>query len=140
MTDLLTIAREVLASQPFSVHLGTQVEKFGDGEVELRLLVQDSIKQQHGFVHGGVLAYLADNALTMAAGLSMGGGVVTAEMKINYLRPAVGEMLIARAWTLSAGRSQGVSRCDVFVVQDGNERLCAAAQGTVMKSSKQSGE
>ena len=96
--------------------------------------IQDTIRQQHGFVHGGVVAYLADNALTMAAGLSMGGGVLTAEMKINYLKPAVGEVMIARAWTISHGRSQGVSRCDVFVEQDGVERLCAAAQGTVMKS------
>jgi uncharacterized protein (TIGR00369 family) len=80
------------------------------------------------------VAYLADNALTIAAGLSMGGGVLTAEMKINYLRPAVGDVLIARAWTISHGRSQGVSRCDVFAVKDGAERLCAAAQGTVMKS------
>ncbi|MFN7745982.1 PaaI family thioesterase [Aquidulcibacter sp.] len=134
MSDYLAIARQILAAQPFSVLVGTEVIRYGDGAVELRMPIQDIVRQQHGFVHGGVVAYLADNALTMAAGLSMGGGVLTAEMKINYLKPAVGEVMIARAWTISHGRSQGVSRCDVFVEQDGVERLCAAAQGTVMKS------
>ncbi len=134
MTDRLALARQILASQPFSVMIGTEVLAYGDGMVELRLPIIDSIKQQHGFVHGGVVAYLADNALTMAAGLSMGGGVLSAEMKINYLKPAVGVLLIARAWTISHGRSQGVSRCDIFAEKDGAERLCAAAQGTVMKS------
>jgi uncharacterized protein (TIGR00369 family) len=134
MSDSLAIARQILAAQPFSVLVGTEAIRYGDGAVELRMPIQDTIRQQHGFVHGGVVAYLADNALTMAAGLSMGGGVLTAEMKINYLKPAVGEVMIARAWTISHGRSQGVSRCDVFVEQDGVERLCAAAQGTVMKS------
>jgi uncharacterized protein (TIGR00369 family) len=139
MTELLAIARQVLAAQPFSVLVGTEVTRYADGAVELRLPIGDMIKQQHGFVHGGVLAYLADNALTMAAGLAMGGGVLTAEMKINYLKPAVGDMLIARAWTLTAGRSQGVSRCDVFAVVDGVEKLCAAAQGTILKSHTRSG-
>lgn len=60
-------------------------------------------------------------------------------MKINYLKPAVGDMLIARAWTLTAGRSQGVSRCDVFAVVDGVEKLCAAAQATILKSHTRSG-
>jgi uncharacterized protein (TIGR00369 family) len=134
MSELLAIARQVLAAQPFSVLVGTEVTRYADGAVELQLPIGDTIKQQHGFVHGGVLAYLADNALTMAAGLAMGGGVLTAEMKINYLKPAVGELLIARAW-----RSQGVSRCDVFAVADGVEKLCAAAQGTIMKSHTRSG-
>jgi uncharacterized protein (TIGR00369 family) len=134
MSDYLGVAHQILASQPFSMLVGTEAVRYGDGAVELRMPIQDSVKQQHGFVHGGVVAYLADNALTMAAGLSMGGGVLTAEMKINYLKPAVGDVLIARAWTISHGRSQGVSRCDVFAEQDGIERLCAAAQGTVMKS------
>jgi uncharacterized protein (TIGR00369 family) len=134
MNDLLTAARDALAAQPFSVMMGTEMVSYGDGAVALRLPITDQIKQGRGFVHGGVLAYLADNALTFAAALSLGGGVLTAEIKINYLRPAVGQTLIARAWTLSAGKTQCVSRCDVFAVQDGVEKLCAAAQGTVLKA------
>ncbi len=138
MTDLtdpfLMRGQSVLASQPFSVLLGAELSQFAPGHAELRMPVRAELLQQHGFVHGGVLAYLADNALTYAGGSSLAGQIVTAEMKINYVRPAVGELLIARATAISSGRSQAVARCDVFVVKDGVEKLCAAAQGTIAAS------
>ena len=75
---------------------------------------------------------MADNALTYAGGTAMRVPVVTSEFKINYLRPAVGELLIARAQAVHHGRAQAVCRCDVFcVVQAGTEKLCAVAQGTI---------
>lgn len=61
----------------------------------------------------------------------MGGMVITSEFKINYVRPAQGEAVVARAVCVHAGRTQGVSRCDVFMVKDGEEKLCAVAQGTI---------
>lgn len=133
MTTPLEIGRAVLAAQPFSALLGTVMTAYADNAVELHLPVKDTLRQQHGFVHGGVLAYLADNALTLAAALPMGGGVLTSDVKLNYLRPAVGELLIARAWSIASGKSQGVARCDIFAVANGVEKLCAAAQGTVMR-------
>jgi uncharacterized protein (TIGR00369 family) len=58
---------------------------------------------------------------------------VTSELKINYLRPAVGERLTARAEAVHVGRSQAVCRCDVFVSGSGEDRLCAIAQGTITR-------
>jgi uncharacterized protein (TIGR00369 family) len=58
--------------------------------------------------------------------------VVTSEYKINYVKPAIGETLIARATVIAAGRRQAVCRCDVFVVNNGSEALCATAQGTIV--------
>lgn len=51
---------------------------------ELTLAIQDHHKQQHGFVHGGVISYLADNAIAFAGGLALGGNALMAEFKINY--------------------------------------------------------
>ncbi|MFZ2099616.1 MAG: PaaI family thioesterase [Oricola sp.] len=127
---MLEFGRKVLASQPFSVLLGTEVTRFEDGIAELRLTLGKVHLNQLGFAHGGVVAYLADNALTYAGGSKL-GDAVTLEMKINYVRPATGDMLIARATVLSSGKSQAVCRCDVFAVRDGEEKLCAAAQGTI---------
>ncbi|MGB2337542.1 MAG: PaaI family thioesterase, partial [Alcanivorax sp.] len=90
MTDLLSFGKNILGSQPFSVLLGTELEAFEPGKAVLTLAVRDELKQQHGFVHGGVVSYLADNALTYAGG-SVLGDSVTSEYKINYLRPALGE-------------------------------------------------
>ena len=96
------------------------------------------LKQQHGFVHGGVISYAADNVLTFAGGGALGTGVVTSEFKINYLRPAWGEALVARAEVVHCGRTQAVCRCDIFSSEGGAERLCAAAQGTIAKLPKPS--
>ncbi|MGE0769369.1 MAG: PaaI family thioesterase [Hyphomicrobiaceae bacterium] len=131
VSEKLTRARAVLAAQPFSVMLGAEITEYASDGVEIRLPINDDLKQQAGFVHGGVLSYLADNALTFAGGGSLEGQVVTGEFKINYIRPAVGSVLVARAKAISAGRTQAVTRCDIFVVKDGEERLCAAAQGTI---------
>jgi uncharacterized protein (TIGR00369 family) len=130
--DLLARARRAVASQPFSALLGAELVSIGVDNTELRVPIRDDLKQQHGFVHGGVLCYAADNALTIAGAAALGTGVVTSEFKINYVRPAIGDLLIARAVVVSAGKTQAVCRCDVFVVRDGQERLCAVAQGTIV--------
>lgn len=78
-----------------------------------------------------VLSYLADNALTFAGGAPLDGQVITLELKLNYVRPATGVELITRAHVVSSGRTHSVARCDIFSVEDGVEKLCAAAQGTI---------
>lgn len=126
-------ARQVLGQQPFSVLLGAQMDQFGDGHAELSVAVGPDMLQQHGFVHGGVLSYLADNALTFAGG-SVLGDCVTAEFKLNYLRPArQAGRLVAVASVVSSGKTQAVCRCDVFMQRAGERVLCAAAQGTISK-------
>ena len=131
MDELLKRGRAALAGQAFSRLIGTELVRYDANGAELRLPISDQLKQQHGFVHGGVLAYLADNALTFAGGAAMGANVVTGEMKINYLRPALGDYLVARASCISNGRSISVARCEIYAVADGTEKLCAAAQGSI---------
>ncbi len=83
MEDMLTWGRRVLDSQPFSVLLGAELLGFSPGSAELRIPIKAELKQQHGFVHGGVISYAADNALTYAGGSALGPGVVTSEFKIT---------------------------------------------------------
>jgi uncharacterized protein (TIGR00369 family) len=127
----LAMGREVLAAQPFSMLLGAELFALTPGRCELHLPVTEQLLQQHGFVHGGVLSYAADNALTYAGGTSLRVPVVTSEFKINYLRPAVGERLIVRAHAVHTSKTQAVCRCEVFVCNGGEEKLCAVAQGTI---------
>ena len=132
MSDLMELGRKIFNDQPFSHQVGGEILRFETGVCEFALDLEKHHQQQHGFTHGGVLAYLADSALTFAGG-SVLGDVLTLEFKINYLRPGVGERLIARARVLSQGKRQAVVRCDIFAVNGGEEKLCAAAQGTIAK-------
>ncbi len=128
----LAMGRDILAKQPFSILLGAQLHALEPGRCELQVTVAEHLKQQHGFVHGGVLSYLADNALTYAGGTALRVPVLTGEFKINYVRPAVGDRLVARAEAVHVGRTQAVCRCEIFAVGAAGEKLCALAQGTIV--------
>jgi uncharacterized protein (TIGR00369 family) len=132
----LAMGRDVLAKQPFSTLLGAELAALSPGQVDLQLALRPEHLQQNGFAHGGVVSYLADNALTFAGGTAMQVPVVTSEFKINYVRPAVGERLIARATADAVSKTQAVCRCEVFAVKDGAEKLCALAQGTIVRLSQ----
>ena len=129
----LAMGRDVLAKQPFSALLGAELAALSPGKVDLQLVLKPEHLQQNGFAHGGVVSYLADNALTFAGGTAMQVPVVTSEFKINYVRPAVGERLVARATADAVSKTQAVCRCEVFAVKGGAEKLCALAQGTIVR-------
>ncbi|MFF6994359.1 PaaI family thioesterase [Streptomyces sp. NPDC008313] len=132
----LAAARSVLESQPFSRLLGARLTAFGDGHATLEVGIREELRQQNGFLHGGVVSYAADNALTFAGGAALGPAVLTGGFSIQYVRPATGRTLVARAQVLHAGRRQAAVRCDLSTVgEDGTETLCAVAQGTVLSAS-----
>ncbi|MDD2926480.1 PaaI family thioesterase [Rhodoferax sp.] len=131
--ELLNYGRNVLEQQPFSRMMGTKLTSLSPDLAELRLVIRPELLQQNGFVHGGVLSYLADNVLAFAGGAAMGVPVVTSEFKLNYVRPAVGQELRARASCASKSKSQAVCTLKVFVVADDLEKLCAIGQGTIAR-------
>ncbi|WP_406113104.1 PaaI family thioesterase [Streptomyces sp. NBC_01014] len=136
MTELdLELARKTLEAQPFSCLVQARVSAFGDGAAVLEVDVRPELLQQNGFLHGGVLAYAADNAITFAAGTTLGPAVLTGGFSIQYVRPGAGRTLVARAAVAHTGRRQATVRCDLFMVRDdGGEVLCAVAQGTVLSA------
>jgi uncharacterized protein (TIGR00369 family) len=125
-------AQSVLNAQPFSRLLGARLVRFSEGVAEIALTIRPEFLQQHGFVHGGVISYLADNTLTFAAG-SVLGDAVTLEYKINYVRPAKGDRLIAKARVISSGKNLAVCHCDIYADVESDAALCAVAQGSIWK-------
>ncbi|WP_067863473.1 PaaI family thioesterase [Nocardia shimofusensis] len=124
-------AVQVLSAQPFAELIGTRLTAFGDGAATLLVPIRPQLGQQFGYVHGGVLSYLADNALTFAAGTVLGANVLTGGFSITYLRPASGQRLRAEAQVTGSTRRQAVVNCEIFAETDGAEPvLCALAQGT----------
>ena len=79
-----------------------------------------------GQFHGGVIASLIDVAGDFALVILLGGGVPTINLRIDYLRPAGGEILTAAASVRRAGRTIGVVDIDVT---DSEGRLVAIGRG-----------
>ena len=131
MTELEKLGQAVLDRQPFSRHLGAELIQFEQGRSVIALNVRPEFLQQNGFVHGGVVSYLIDNAITFAGGSVLGESVLTVEFKVNYIRPARGERLVATALVEGSGSRLAVCRCEVMAIDGGKERVCAVGQGTI---------
>lgn len=131
--ELSQTAARVLG-QPFTKLVGAQVSAINEGHLELYVDNREELSQQNGFVHGGVIGYLADNACAAAAGTMRpegAVGAVTAEYKINILRPSVGERAIVRANVIRRGKTQAVTEAKVSCINNGEEKLVAVALATI---------
>ena len=104
------------------------------GLTEIHLPHWSGVEQQHGFVHGGVVGMIADSAAGYAAMtmVSPAASVLTVEYKMNLVAPADGEKLIARGKVVRPGRTLIVTQAEVFALKDGQEKLCALMQQTIM--------
>lgn len=114
--------------------LGLQLGDTGPGWCETRLPLADHHRQQDGHVHAGVQATMADHTAGCAAFTLVEAEqiVLTAEFKINLLRPAHGRLLTCRAEVLRAGRSLTVAESWVMADSgDGDGELCAKATVTL---------
>jgi uncharacterized protein (TIGR00369 family) len=89
--------------------------------------------QFFGHFHGGVITALADQAagIAVTSGLAKGRIGVTVEIKVNFLIPADGNELIARAKTLKMSGSIGVATVEVFSKDGATENLCAFCTATM---------
>ena len=87
----------------------------------------------HRHFHGGVITALADQAagIAVTSGLPAGRIGVTVEIKVNFLSPADGSELIARAKTLKMSGSIGVATVEVFTKNETSESLCAFCTATM---------
>lgn len=130
MSDLLELGKWSLSQQPFSCFMKTKFEKAEKGNVVLSLDIRDEFKQNYGAVHGGVISYMVDVGLAYAAASEI-RDCVTSELKINYLRPATGEKIVARAKSIHVSSRQVVCECQVFSRDAGEEVLVAVGIGTV---------
>jgi uncharacterized protein (TIGR00369 family) len=123
--------REGLSRQGFMSHIGAELSELTRGSCTLTVDRRPELLQQHGFFHGGVTAFLVDNATTIAAATSRGQPALTAEYKLNLLSPAAGERLICRARVIKPGRQVAVVAADVFCVTGGIEKHTATALASI---------
>ena len=126
--------RDSFARQNLMATLGATLERVEAGIVDVRLPVRSEISQQHGFVHAGAIASIADSACGYAAFTLMGrdSGVLAVEFKINLLAPGGGDYLLARGRVIRAGRTLTVCQAQVVGVTDAGETDVAVMTATIM--------
>jgi uncharacterized protein (TIGR00369 family) len=133
-TAVAAAIKTTLENQGFTRLVGAEVVAVEPGVVVMALNRRDEVLQQNGLFHGGVIAYLVDNATTAAAGTMIdraSRAVITAEYKINLVAPSRGDRLTCRAEVVKPGRSLTVVEAKVTCRTDGEERLVAVALATI---------
>ena len=126
--------RESFARQQAMATVGARIEAIRAGEVEILLPFAPALTQQHGFIHAGITAMIADTACGYAA-LSLmpkDAAVLTTEFKLNLLAPAKGERLIAVGRVLRPGKKLMVCIGDVFAEADGERKQVALMTASMM--------
>jgi uncharacterized protein (TIGR00369 family) len=128
--------RESVGRQGFMTHVGAELSELARGSCTLAVDRRPELLQ-HGLFHGGVTAFLVDNATTIAAATSRGQPALTAEYKLNLLSPAAGDRLICRARVIKPGRQVAVVAADVFCLIDGVEKHTATALASIAMLTEQ---
>lgn len=118
------------ASTGMVANLGTRLVEVKKGSL---VLEGNLTEEAHGFptsrgviVHGGAIATLADEALASAAFTLADEGetTTTADLKVDYYRPAKPGRLIARASVRH--RTRRLAFCEASVEQEGGEVVAEA--------------
>ena len=126
--------RDSFIRQRAMTTIGARLMEVRAGEAAIELPYRKDLTQQHGFIHGGIVGMIADNACGYAAFSLMPAGatVVTVEYKLNLLSPAEGERLIARGHVVRPGRTLVIAEARVTALKKGREGEIAACLATLM--------
>jgi uncharacterized protein (TIGR00369 family) len=128
--------RDSFARQNAMQTLGATLESVAPGRVTIAMSHRDSLTQQHGFIHAGMLAAALDSACGYAAFSLMpaDAAVLTIEFKINLLAPARGPRFRFEGVVVKPGRTISVvdGRALQLEADGGGEKLIATMSATVM--------
>jgi len=132
--DYAETVEESFARQAMMQSLGARIVGLAPGRVEIAAPIRPEFGQQQGLAHAGFTFALGDSAAGYAALSLMPAGheVVTSEMTIHLLAPAMGARLIAQGEVVRAGRRLTVVRADVHAEDGDARRHVATLLGTMV--------
>ncbi|MGZ6275178.1 MAG: PaaI family thioesterase [Syntrophales bacterium] len=123
MPDYSTYLRRFQAGEkslnPYLDYFEITLEEVREGHERLRMPVLREYMQGAGFLQGGLIVALADEAIAHAAMtvLEPASGLTTVELKCNFLAPVKKGELIAEASIFKKGRTLIIGDC---LVKDEN--------------------
>jgi uncharacterized protein (TIGR00369 family) len=126
--------RDSFARQSMMATLGASLLDVSPGRCRIAAPILPGSCQQQGYGHAALTFALGDTAAGYAA-LSLlppDREVLTAEIKINLLAPAIGERLVAEGRVIKPGRRLVVVQSEVWSETGGDRRQVALLTGTMV--------
>lgn len=114
---------------------GAVLRHISPGSTEIILQKKEFMARPAGMFNGGIIAALVDTASGYAAASSkaIDSYFVTVELKVNYLNPASGDFLLAKAEVIKNGKVISVVRTDIYAVKDDQQVHAATSLVTMMQ-------
>lgn len=136
MSDLHRRIAHSFNAQGLMATIGAELARVAEGEVHIALPFSTHLSQQHGYVHAGAITSIVDSACGYAA-LTQAPAeceVVTAEFKLNLLRPAIGARFLAVGRVQNAGKLLTVCTGEVraFTGAGADYKVVALMQATIV--------
>ncbi|MGJ7511032.1 PaaI family thioesterase [Variovorax sp. GT1P44] len=135
MTEIQKRITDSFDAQGLMKTIGARLALVEEGEVHIALPFSIGLSQQHGYLHAGATTSIVDSACGYAALTKAPPGfeVVTAEFKINLMRPALGERFLAIGRVQSAGKLLTVCTGEVRAFAGSGDafKVIALMQATV---------
>ncbi|MGB7244862.1 MAG: PaaI family thioesterase [Sulfitobacter sp.] len=134
MDDIFARVRDSFSAQSLMTTLGATIEHVEKGQVQITAPILPGSRQQQGFGHAGLTFAIGDSAAGYSA-LSLlppDQEVMTAEIKINLLAPARGDLLRATGRVIKPGRRLIVVGADIHAIDNGQSTMIAVMQGTMI--------
>jgi uncharacterized protein (TIGR00369 family) len=134
MSDIQERIAVSFKSQGLMATLGAKLVSVADGEVQIELPFSTQLSQQHGYVHAGAITSIVDSACGYAAltKAPLESEVVTAEFKINFVRPALGERFLAIGKVQTSGKLLTVCTGEVRAFSGTAWKVIAIMQATIV--------
>lgn len=119
---------------PFIGAMGITCEELGRGYAVARLRADPRWLRPGNIIFGGGLMTLADAAIYFAilGQVGLRAMAVTNELKMNFLRPASGGDVLARARVLKAGRRIAYGEIHVFMADNPDTLVAHATSSYVL--------
>ncbi len=120
--------------QGFPAYCGFEVDRVAHGQFDTSLKLGPEHRQQDGFAHAGLMATMADHTAGYAAFTIVPSQfrILSIEFKINFFKPAKGDLLICRSHVIKPGRTIIAAESELFSLPNGEEKLVAKAMVTLM--------
>ena len=129
----IQLVRQITALTGFTHSTGVEVKSAEPGKVELELSRKPELLQFGGHFHGGVISGLADHAAGAAATTALPTGkiAITVDLHVNFLAPASGATIVAKAHTLQVGNTICVVSVSVETETAKGIQICAVANAVL---------
>jgi uncharacterized protein (TIGR00369 family) len=138
MSYLEKIKKDGKHANPFFCLMGIDVVSVEPGKAVLKMPVRPDMQNGIGWLQGGMLAAIADEAMALALYplLSKTEGIATISESTSFIKGAQDGFIIAEGWVIKKGRRIAFAEGEVFIDNDERTLLSRTSAAFAVTTNK----